>query len=207
MRRAQQNFLEEEGQDVLSPASEQDACLLHEDDSDQSVYSCPSPANGGGDDLENMAASPPLQVWFDTEVLEAHESDNSDAVATTEQHSKTAFRSDVKTEPPEEVPNSSEFFTSIDAQKVESEFAARNVTELIVDDGQQADEGRKTRLNDVDGLVRGVKSAGRIEILLRPKHSFSELWIQKGECRVPCDKQLCSFSHTEVRLKSRRRGE
>ena len=37
----------------------------------------------------------------------------------------------------------------------------RNVTELIVDDGQQADKGRKTRLNDVDGLVRGLKSAGR----------------------------------------------
>ena len=52
----------------------------------------------------------------------------------------------------------------------------RNVTELIVDDGQQADEGRKTRLNDVDGLVRGVKSAGRIERLLRNKRSFSELW-------------------------------
>ena len=55
-----------------------------------------------------------------------------------------------------------------------------NVTELIVDDGQQADTGRKTRLNDVDGLVRGVKSAGRIERLLRNKRSFSELWNQKG---------------------------
>ena len=49
-----------------------------------------------GDDLEYMAASPPLQVWFDTEVLEAHESDNLYVVATTEQHSKTAFRSDVQ---------------------------------------------------------------------------------------------------------------
>ena len=57
-----------------------------------------------------MASSPPLQVWFDTEVSEAHESDNFDVVATTEQHSKTAFRSDVQIEPPEEAqttPNSS----------------------------------------------------------------------------------------------------
>ena len=69
----------------------------------------------------------------------------------------------------------------------------RNVTELIVDDCQQADKGRKTRLNDVDGLVRGVKSAGRIERLLRNRRSFNELWNQKGECAIPCDKQLCSF--------------
>ena len=77
--------------------------------------------------------------------------------------------------------------------KVESEFAVGNVTELIVDDGQQADKSRKTRLNDVDGLIRCVKSAGKIERLLRNKRSFSELWNQKGECAIPCEKQLCSF--------------
>ena len=76
---------------------------------------------------------------------------------------------------------------------VESEFAVRNVTELIVDDAQQADKGRMMQLNDVDGLVRCVKSAGRIERLLRNKRSFSELWNQKGECAIPCKKQLCSF--------------
>ena len=86
----------------LSPASEQNACLLHEDDSDQSLHSCPSPTDEVGDDLENMAASSPLQVWFDTEVLEAHESDNLHVVATTEQHSKTVFRSDVQIEPSED---------------------------------------------------------------------------------------------------------
>ena len=68
----------------------------------------------------------------------------------------------------------------------------RNVTS-IVDDGRQADRGRKTRLNDVDGLTRCVKSAGRIERLLRNKRSFGELWNHKGECQIPCDKQLCSF--------------
>ena len=114
-------------------------------------------------------------------------------VATTEQHLRAAFRSDVKFEPPEEVPDNSEFITSVDTRKVESEFAVRNVMDLIVDDGQQADESRKTRLNDVDGLIRCVKSAGRIERLLRNKRSFSELWNQKGECVIPCNKQLCSF--------------
>ena len=114
-------------------------------------------------------------------------------VATTEQRSKTAFRPDVKIEPSEEVPDNSEFIASADTRKVESEFAVRNVTELTVDDGQHADRGRKMQLNDVDGLVQGVKSAGRIERLLRNKRSFSELWNQNGECAIPCDKQLCSF--------------
>ena len=45
----------EEGTGLLSPASEQDACLLHEDDSDQSMYSCPSPTiDRGSDDLEKL---------------------------------------------------------------------------------------------------------------------------------------------------------
>ena len=104
-----------------------------------------------------------------------------------------SFRSHIQIEPSEEIPHSSESITSVDAQKVESDFAARNVTELIVDDGQQADKCRKTRLNDVDGLTRGVRSAGRIERLLRNKGSFGELWNQKGKCLIPCDKQLCSF--------------
>ena len=124
---------------VLSPAAEQDACLLQENGSDQSMYSCPSPTDGGGDDLENLAASPSLQVWFGTEVLKAHESDNLDVVATTEQHSKSAFRSDVQVEPSEEVPVNSESITCVGIQKVESKFAVRNVTELMVHDGQQAD--------------------------------------------------------------------
>ena len=84
------------GTGLLSHAAEQDACLLHENGSDQSMYSCPSPTDEGGDDLENMAASPPLQAWFDTEVFEVPESDDLDVVAATEQHSKTAFRSDVQ---------------------------------------------------------------------------------------------------------------
>ena len=164
---------------MLSHAAEQDACLLHEYDSDQSLYSCSSPTDGGGDDLENLAG------W-----LRRLESDNLDVVVTTEQHSKTTIRSDVQIEPPEEVqttPNPSR------VQKVASEFAARNVTEMIVDDGRQADRGRKTRLNDVDGFTRCVRSAGRIERLLRNKRRFGELWNQKGECEIPCDKQLCSF--------------
>ena len=120
--------------------------------------------------------------------------DNVDAIATTVQHLRTAFRSDVQIEPPEEVPDNSDSIASVYTRKVERKFAVRNVTELMVDDGQQADRGRKTRLNDVDGLVRGDRSAGRIERLLRSKRCFGELWNQKGECAIPCDKQLCSFT-------------
>ena len=179
---------------ALNHAAWQDACFLHENDSDQSLYSCPSPTDGGGDDLENLAASSLLQARFDMEVLGAHECDKLDGVtAMTEQHPKTAFRSEVKIESPEEVPDNSESITSVDARKVERKFAVRNVTELMVDDGQQADRGRKARLHDVDGIVRGVKSAGRIERLLRNKRGFGELENQKGECAIPCHKQLCSF--------------
>ena len=74
-----------------------------------------------------------------------------------------------------EVPGNSEFITSVDTRKVESEFAVRNVTEVMVDDGQQADRGRKARLKDVDGMVRSVQSGGRIERLLRNKRGFGEL--------------------------------
>ena len=81
------------GTGVLSPAAEQDACLLHEEDSDQSMYSCPSPTDGGDDELENLAESSSLQAWFDMEASEAHESNNLDAIATTKQHLRTAFRS------------------------------------------------------------------------------------------------------------------
>ena len=77
-----------------------------------------------------------------------------DASATTEQHSKTAFRSDVQVKPPEEVPAKSESITGVDIQKVERKFAVRNVTELVVDAGQQTDRGRETRSNDVDEPVR-----------------------------------------------------
>ena len=85
----------------------------------------PETAEKMGDDLENLAVSSSLQAWFDTEVLGAHVCDNVDAIATTEQRSRTAFRSDVKFEPPEEVPDNSEPITSVDTRKVERKFAVR----------------------------------------------------------------------------------
>ena len=101
---------------VERPPRSQNACLLHEDDSDQSLYSCSSPTDGGGDDLENLAASSSLQAWFDMEVLGAHVRDNLDPIATAEQHLRTAFRSDVQIEPPGEVPDNSESITSRDSE-------------------------------------------------------------------------------------------
>ena len=126
--------------------------------------------------------------------------DTLDAIATTVQHLRTAFRPDVRIEPPEEVPvNSESITTSVGTLKVERKFAVRNVTELSVDAGHQADRGREKRMNDVDGSFRGVTSAGRIERLLRNKRGFSELWIQKGECAIPCDGQESSqTSETEM---------
>ena len=60
-------------------------------------------------------------------------------------------------------------------RKVERKFAARNVTELMVDDGQQADRGRKTRLNDVNGLVRSC------EISRKDREAAEEqTWLQRA---------------------------
>ena len=53
----------ERGTGALSPAAEQDACLLHEDDNDQSMYTCPAPTDGGGDDLEDLAAPGVVLTW------------------------------------------------------------------------------------------------------------------------------------------------
>ena len=118
-----------EGTGVLSPASEQDACLLHEDDSDQSMCSCQSRASDpGGKDLENLAAPSLLEVWFDTEASEGHESDNLDATATTVQYLRTAFRSSVHFEPPEEVPDNSESITSVGTRKAGKNEKTRRKT-------------------------------------------------------------------------------
>ena len=129
------------GTGVLSHAAEQDACLLHENGSDQSMYSCPSPTDEGGDDWRTWQRRRRSRCGLTQKALEALENDNLDVVATTEQHSKTTFRSDVQIEPPEEVGDNSESITSVDTREVERKFAVGNVTELVV----QADESRKTR--------------------------------------------------------------
>ena len=103
---------------MLSDASEQDVCLLHEDYSDQSMCSCSSSTDGGGDDLENLTASSSLQ---------------------------------------------------------------RNLTWK-----------RWETMCDDNGSVCAI-SHDRASRLVRNKRSFGELWNQKGECAIPCDKQLCSF--------------
>ena len=48
-------------------------------------------------------------------------------------------------------------------------------------------------LHDLTRRVRVVKSAGRMERLLGNERSFGELWRQKSECVIPCDKQLCNL--------------
>ena len=125
---------------MLSAAPERDVCLLHEDDSDQSAHPCPSPMiDGGDDDLEDLVA------LSRQEALEAFECDKLDTSATTSQHLRATFRSDVQIEPPTEVSGNSEFpSTSGDTQKVAGKFAVRGVTKLIVAAGQQTDNGRDT---------------------------------------------------------------
>ena len=114
-------------------------------------------------------------MWFDTEAPEALERDNLDTIATTVQHLRTLARSEVRIESPREISVSSVVFgASVGTQKVEGEFAVRNVTKQTDAAGQLTDEGRETRPSEVDGPVRSVESTERIVSLLRSKRSFSE---------------------------------
>ena len=122
-------FLGERGTSVLSIIPERDVCLFHEDDNDQSVYPCPSPLiDRGSDDLEDLVVLP-CQVWFAAEAPESFECDGLDATATTEQHLSTLARLEVRIASPREISANSKFLnTSVGTQKVEGEFAVRNVT-------------------------------------------------------------------------------
>ena len=152
----------ERGTSVLSIIPERGVCLFHEDDNDQSAYPCPSLLiDRGSDDLEDLMVLP-CQAWFDTEAPEAFERDDLDTIATTEQHLRTLARSEVRIESPREISVNSKFTnTSVDTQKVEGEFAVRDVTKLKDAAGQLTDEGREARPSEADGPVRSVESAER----------------------------------------------
>ena len=176
-------FLGERGTSVLSIIPERDVCLFHEDDDDQSAYPCPShPIDGGCDDLEDLMVLL-CQVWIDTEAPEAFKRwDEMDKNATTEQRLRTLARSEVRVESPGEISANSKFLdTSVGTQKVEGEFAVRNVTKPTDAAGPPTDEGREARPSEADEPVRRVKSAERTMRLLRSKRSFSELKDKRGE--------------------------
>ena len=166
----------------------------------------------GSDDLEDLMVLP-CQVWFDAEAPESLKCDGLDATASTEQHLRTLARSEVQIESPREISVNSNFLnTSVGTQKVEGEFAVRNVTKPTDATGQPTDEGREARPSEADGLVWSVKSAERIMRLLRSTRSFSELRDQKSEHVTHCYEQLCEQElgqarQIKVRSKSRRRGE
>ena len=152
----------------------------------------------GSDDLEDLIVLP-CQVWFDTEAPEAFERDDLDTTATTEQHLRALARSEVRIESPREISAN----TSVGTQRVEGEFAVRNVTRLTDAAGQLTKEGREARPSEADGPVRSVEPAERIMRLLRRKRSFSELKDQKGEYVTPCDEQLCEQESSQTRQMDR----
>ena len=118
----------------------------------------------------------PCQVWYDTEAPEAFERDGLCTIAATEQHLITSAPSEVRIESLREISANSKFLNmSVGTQKVEGEFAVRNVTKLKDGAGQLTDEGREALPSEADGPVRSVESAERIMTLLRSKRSFSEL--------------------------------
>ena len=127
---------------------------------DQSAYPCPSHLiDRSSDDLEDLMVLP-CQVWFDAEAPEAFERDGLDTTATTEQHLRTLARSEVRIELPREISANSKFLnTSVGTQKLEGEFAVRNMTKLTDAAGQLTDEGREARPSEADGPVRSVESA------------------------------------------------
>ena len=142
----------------------------------------------------------PCQVRFDAEAPEAFECNGLDTTATTEQHLRTLARSEVRIESPGKISVNSKFLnTSVGTQKVEGEFAVRNVTKPTDATGQPTSEGREARPSEADEPVWSMKSAERITRVLRSKRSFSELKDQKGEYVTPCDTQLCEQQSGQAR--------
>ena len=188
-------FLGERGTRVVRIIPERDVCFFHEDDNDQSAYLCPSPLiDRGSDDLEDLLVLP-CQVWFDAEAPES---------ATTEQHLTTLARSEVQIQSPREISANSTFLNkSVGTQKVEGEFAVRNVTKSTDAAEQPTDEKREVRRSEADEPVWSMKSAERIIRQLRSRRSFSELKDQKGEYVTPCDEQLCEQESGQARQMDR----
>ena len=134
------------GEDPEMGKTERDVCLFHEDDNDQSAYPCPSHLiDRGGDELEDLMMLP-CWVWFDMEAPEASERDGLDTIATTEQHLRTLARSEVRIESPRETSANSKFLnTRVGTQKVEGEFAVRDVTKLTDAAGRPTKVGKRDR--------------------------------------------------------------
>ena len=128
----------------------------------KSAHPCPAPPiDRGSDDLEDLMVLP-CQVWFDAEAPEASECDGLDTTATTEQHLRTLARSEVRIESPREISANSKFLnTSVGTQKVEGEFAVRNVTKPTDATEQPTDGGWEARPSEADGPVQSVESAER----------------------------------------------
>ena len=98
-----------------------------------------------GDDLQSMAASSLLQARFDMEVLGAMGATIwwlSQLSSIRKQRSDQMFKSS-RQKRSQTTPNPSRVLI---LGKLSMSFAVRNVTELIVHDGQQADESRKTKV-------------------------------------------------------------
>ena len=146
----------------------------------------------------------PCQAWFDAEAPKAFECDGLDTTATTEQHLRTLARSEVRIESPGEISVNSKFLnTSVGTQKVEGEFAVRNVTKPTDAAGQPTDEGREVRPSEADELVWSMTSAERIMRLLRSKRSFSELRDQTSEYVTQCYERLCEQESSQTRQMDR----
>ena len=137
------------GEDPEMGKTERDVCLFHEDNNDQSAYPCPSPLiDRGAHELEDLMVLP-CWVWFDMEAPEAFEREGLDTIATTEQHLRTLARSEVRIESPREISANSKFLnTRVGTQKVEGEFAVRDVTKLTDAAGRPTDEGREARQSE-----------------------------------------------------------
>ena len=141
----------------------------------------------------------PCQVWFDMEAPEAFERDDLDTIATTEQHLRTLARSEVRIESPREIPADSKFLiTSAGTQKVEGEFAVRNVTKLTDAAGQLTG---KARLRVVESSEKDCAMLGDSDDDDWPDGGYSCSWEGRQ-----VEQQRESMAQVELRDESVRGG-
>ena len=191
---------EGKGTGAVNPAPSLDACLLHEDDSDQDAYLFPLPMiDKSNDSQEDLMALPRL-VLFDT--------------GAARSVCPITFRPDVPIEPSQKIPLhqadntrvahfASKFLNmGVGTQRIEGRLDVRNATKPIVAAGQVTDGGQGVWLNGGGGFILDVKSA-KVEKLFGNKRGFVELRKQKGACNSLRRTVIQPFPTGGARVESR----
>ena len=158
------------GTGAVSPAPGLDACVLHEDDSDQDAYLFPLPmfdeSNDSPEELRGRCAQQRSDQRSNRAIRKS-------PTAPGRRHESCSFRF--------QVPQHGCWYSE-NRRKVRRE--KRDKTDRCCRTG-----GQGVWLNGDGGFILDVKSARKVEKLLGDKRGFVKLRKQKGMYVIPCEEQ------------------